>query len=417
MSEPQPERPSESLADLLRDSIVAARLVEWQNGASWIRRMFEEGNRLRAQFGAENVYDFSLGNPHLEPPAALTERLRDLTTHPPAGMHRYMPIPGFPGVRAKLAEAISRQESVQKSVQVPMAHVLMTGGAASGLNIVARALLNPGDKVILFAPIFPEYTIYVGHAGGVCQQVQTTAEFDLDLSALEAALDESTRMVLLNSPNNPTGRVYPETSIVGLVGVLERANRHRRRPIVLVSDDPYRRMVYDGARVPTLMAKYPVTILVGSFSKDLGLAGERIGYLAVHPEFPQANAVMNALTFCLRTLGFVNAPALFQLAVADVLDTAVDIAAYQSNRDLLYDGLVGIGYQVVKPEGAFFLFPRSPLDDDRAFVECLARHRILAVPGTGFARSGYFRLSYAVAPEVIKAALPGFAQAFAECQS
>jgi aspartate aminotransferase len=372
--------------------------------------MFEEGSRLREQFGADNVFDFSLGNPHLEPPARLVERLRELTASPIPGMHRYMPNPGFPHVRAKVADWVGRQEGMT----VPATHIVMVCGAASGLNIVFRALLDPGDEVIVFAPIFPEYQFYVMHAGGQCRLVETTADFDLDLDCLEEAITENTRAVLLNSPNNPTGRVYSRATVGRLAELLQNQNRRRARPILLVSDEPYRRLVYDGATVPGLFELYPHTITVASFSKDLGLAGERIGYLAVHPQFENADEVLAGLIFCLRTLGFVNAPALIQLAIADVLDASVDVAAYQFNRDLLLGGLRDIGYEVVRPEGAFYLFPRSPIPDDTAFVARLQSERILAVPGQGFARPGHFRLSYALDPDVIRRSLPGFQRAFHE---
>ena len=389
-------------------ALVSRHIAEQLSSASWIRRMFEEADKLRAQVGAENVFDFSLGNPHLEPPKELVDRLRQLTERPPAGMHRYMPNAGYPEARARIADWVGQRESTN----VPASHVIMTAGAACGLNVVFRALLDPGDEVVLVAPIFPEYRFYVMHAGGECRIAQTSANFDLDLSALADAIGPRTRAVVINSPNNPTGRVYPAQTIDGLAQLLTEASRNREQPIVLISDEPYRRLVYDGTAVPSLFDRYDQTVIVASFSKDLGLAGERIGYLVVHPRLTEAPAVLNGLIFCLRTLGFVNAPALMQRAVAELLDASVDIEAYRHNRDLLCEGLQAIGYEVRKPEGAFYLFPRSPIPDDTEFVRRLQEEHVLAVPGRGFGRAGHFRLSYALPPELILRALPGFERAF-----
>lgn len=374
------------------------------DSASWIRRMFEEGNRLRAQFGDENVYDFSLGNPHLEPPAEFVDALRELATHPAKGVHRYMPNPGFTQVR----EAIGKWYGNREGVNIPTDHVVMTCGAAGAINVAMRTLLEAGDEVVLFVPIFAEYRFYVMHQRGTCRFVETDDQFDIDLNRLAEAINPRTRMVLINSPNNPTGRVYPEETIVGLCKLLEEKSKEFGRPIILVTDEPYRSLVYDGVSVPPIMPHYNATIGISSFSKDLGLAGERIGYMLVHPEFPEADEVLRGLVFCLRTMGFVNAPAIIQLAVAKSLGATVDIDAYKRNRDRLYDALVGLGLEIVKPEGAFYLFPKSPLADDVAFVRVLQSERILSVPGAGFARPGYIRLSYAVEADVIERSIPQF---------
>lgn len=372
--------------------------------ASWIRRMFEEGNRLRAQFGDENVFDFSLGNPHLEPPREFVEALRRLAENPPHGIHRYMPNPGFPEVRTKIAEWYGRREGVA----IPSEHVVMTCGAAGAINVALRSMLEAGDEVVLFVPIFAEYRFYVMHNRGQVRLVETDDEFLLDLDRTAEAINERTRAVLFNSPNNPTGRVYPELMLRGLCALLEEKSNKFGRPIVLMTDEPYRRLVYDGITVPPVLPHYKATIAASSFSKELGLAGERIGYLIVHPEFPDADELLRGLIFCLRTMGFVNAPAIIQLAVADVLDASVDIDAYRQNRDLLHDALVGMGLQMQKPEGAFYLFPKSPTPDDLDFVRRLQSERILSVPGAGFARPGHIRLSYAVDTDVIHRSLPQF---------
>lgn len=393
-------------------SLLAEQIAGCLSAASWIRRMFEEASELRARVGAENVFDFSLGNPHLEPPAELVQSLQHHTAAPRPGIHRYMPNPGFPEVREKVAASFSKREGVA----VPASHVVMTVGAACGLEIVLRALLNPGDEVLLFAPIFAEYRFYVMHAQGECRLVETGSDFDLDLAAAANAIGPRTRVVLVNSPNNPTGRVYPETTIVQLCKVLEQKSKEYGRPIVLLSDEPYRRLVYDGVQVPPIFPYYSHAITVSSFSKELGIAGERIGYLAVHPSFSESDKILAGIVFCLRTMGFVNAPALMQLAIADSLDASVDIDAYRKNRDIFWNGLTEIGYEVVKPEGAFFLFPKTPLADDVAFVRLLQKQNVLSVPGSGFDRPGYIRLSYAVEPTVIEKALPRFKLAFEECQ-
>lgn len=372
--------------------------------ASWIRKMFEEGNRLRAEFGDENVFDFSLGNPHLEPPREFVEALKRFAENPPRGVHRYMPNPGFPEVRSKVAAWYGKREGVP----IPMEHVVMTCGAAGAINVALRSLLEAGDEVVLFVPIFAEYRFYVMHNRGTVRLVETDEEFLPDLDRTAEAINERTRVVLFNSPNNPTGRVYPEAVVRGLCALLDEKSRRFGRPIVLMTDEPYRRLVYDGLTVPAVLPHYNATIAVSSFSKELGLAGERIGYLIVHPQFPEAEDLLRGLIFCLRTMGFVNAPAIIQLAVADVLDASVDIEAYRTNRDLLHDALVAMGLRMQKPEGAFYLFPKSPFADDLEFVRRLQSQRILSVPGAGFARPGYIRLSYAVDPDVIERSLPQF---------
>jgi aspartate aminotransferase len=371
--------------------------------------MFEEGNRLRAQFGDENVFDFSLGNPHLEPPVEFARALGDLAKDPPKGIHRYMPNPGFPDVRSAVAKWYGEREGVD----VPAEHVVMTCGAAGAINVALRTLLEPEDEVLLFVPIFAEYRFYVMHARGKARYVETDETFNIDLDRVAEAINERTRVVLINSPNNPTGRVYPEETVVGLCRLLEEKSRAYGRPIVLMTDEPYRLLVYGGERVPTVMPHYAATIGISSFSKDLGLAGERIGYMIVHPAFPDAGLLLQGLIFTLRTMGFVNAPAMIQRAVARSLGSSVDIGAYERNRDRLYDALTGMGLEMRRPEGAFYLFPKSPTADDVAFVRHLQAERVLTVPGAGFARPGYIRISYAVEADVIERSLPQWEKALA----
>ncbi|MGL5095530.1 MAG: aminotransferase class I/II-fold pyridoxal phosphate-dependent enzyme, partial [Planctomycetia bacterium] len=268
-------------------SLLARKVADSLSSASWIRRMFEEGNRLRLRHGADAVCDFSLGNPHLEPPTALLDGLAAAAADRTPGLHRYMPNTGFPAVRPKVAASVSRQYGVE----FPPECIVMAGGAASGINTVLKALLDPGDEVVLFAPLFAEYRFYVMHADGVSRVVPTTATFDLDLEALAAAINEKTRVVLVNSPNNPTGRVYSKQAMEALADLLRDRSAKFGRPIILLSDDPYRRLAYDGVEVPSPPALYKNTIVVASFSKDLGLAGERIGWIALHPEMDERDLV------------------------------------------------------------------------------------------------------------------------------
>jgi aspartate aminotransferase len=376
--------------------------------SSWIRRMFEIARKLKAEVGEANVCDFSLGNPHLEPPAVVIEELKRLAASTEPGLHKYMTTAGVPEVRQRIAEHIGRREGVPFKSE----HIVMTCGAAGAINVAMRTLLGAGDKVALFTPCFAEYRFYCLHAGVEPVFVKTDEQFDLDADRLAKSLTPDVRMVILNSPNNPTGRVYPERSVQAVCDVLREKSKQFGRPIVLLVDDPYRKITYDGVKVPNVFAKYPFTMMATSFSKDLGLAGERIGYLATHPEFPQFADVLEGLCFCLRTLGFVNAPATMQRVSAAALDASVDVAAYQTNRDRLLGGLREIGYECVTPEGAFFLFPKAPGGDDLAFNDKLIAERILSVPGVGFESPGYFRLSYAVGPKVVELSMEGFKRAF-----
>ncbi|MCZ6629654.1 MAG: pyridoxal phosphate-dependent aminotransferase [SAR324 cluster bacterium] len=383
------------ISDAMRQSI---------EGSSWIRRMFEEGARLKAELGAENVFDFSLGNPILEPPPAFHEALRKLLSDPPPGLHRYIPNAGLPEVRRYVAEQLGTATGLPYGEQ----QVVMTCGAAGGVNIVCKALLNPGDEVVAFAPYFVEYDYYAANHGGKLVRAETDQEFQIDLEALERVITPRTRMVLINSPNNPTGAVYPEEKLRALAEILEEASRRQGRPIFLVSDEPYRDLVFDGRQVPWLPPLYAHTILITSHSKDLGLAAERLGYVAVSPGIEGHEELMEALILANRVLGFVNAPALVQRTLPLLKGQLADVSYYQKLRDLLLPPLVEMGYEVVRPGGAFFLFPRSPIPDDVAFVRAAQKERLLVVPGSGFGRAGYFRIALCVQPEVIERALPVF---------
>ena len=389
-------------------SLLNAAVEASMGRSSWIRRMYEVARKLKAEVGEENVCDFSLGNPHLEPPPTVLKELKRLAAATETGLHRYMTTAGLPDVRRRIADHVGRREGMPFSAE----HIVMTCGAAGAINVAMRTLLGAGGRVALFTPCFAEYRFYCLHAGAEPVFVPTDKTFDLDAERLADALAPDVRMVVVNSPNNPTGRVYPQRSIQQVCDALAAKSREFGRPIVLLVDDPYRKIVYDGVCVPNVFAKYPATLMATSFSKDLGLAGERIGYLAIHPEFPEFDEVLEGICFCLRTLGFVNAPATMQRVAGAALDASVDVAAYEANRNRLLGGLRDIGFECVTPEGAFFLFPRAPGGDDLAFLEKLVAERILAVPGVGFETPGFIRLSYAVEPSVIERALPRFARAF-----
>ncbi|MGE3166764.1 MAG: pyridoxal phosphate-dependent aminotransferase [Planctomycetota bacterium] len=388
---------------------IARAVEEALTQSSWIRRMFEEGHKLRSACGAEGVFDFTLGNPDLPPPPALLDRLRELTRSDPQGIHRYMPNAGWPEVRAKVAAHLQRRTGLDYTAD----SVMMTVGAGGALNACLKAILNPGDEVVILRPYFVEYRFYVANYQGVCVEIETHDDFGLSAEALDAAITERTRAVIINSPNNPTGRVYSRPELESFVDLLEQRARARGEPIYLITDEPYRKIVYDGVTCPEVPPLYRDTILVTSSSKDLGLAGERIGYLAVAPDASDARQLLAACTFCNRTLGFVNAPSLFQLAIADCLELSVDASHYRDRRDLLLGHLREIGLDVATPAGAFYLFPRTPIADDTQFVRELMAERILVVPGSGFGRPGHVRISYAVPRETIQRSLPAWTRALA----
>ena len=372
--------------------------------SSFIRKMFEEGARRKQQFGPENVFDFSLGNPNLEPPPKLKEILRDLIEDPSPSQHAYMPNAGFPETRKAVADFLSSYNQTNFSAD----EVVMTVGAGGGLNVVFKTILDAGDEVIIPKPYFVEYDFYLDNHQGVIHRVPTKEDFSFDFDAIEEAIGEKTKAVLINSPNNPTGKVYSEEEIRKLAELLTHCSRKQGSPIYLISDEPYRKIVYDGVRVPSIFDAYPDSFLVTSFSKDLSLPGERIGYAAVHPDMSDKGAILAGMVFCNRTLGYVNAPALMQRAISHLLHDSVDISPYKKNRDILCDALGSFGYQFEKPEGAFYLFPRSPIEDDVAFIAALQEENILAVPGSGFMGPGHFRIAYCADESFITRSLPGF---------
>ena len=376
--------------------------------SSWIRKMFEEGNERRAKFGAENVFDFSLGNPNLEPPGRFKQVLRELIDDPQPGHHGYMPNAGYIGTRQAVADYLTRNHNKTFGPD----DIIMTVGAGGGLNVVLKTILNPGEEVIIPAPYFVEYNFYVDNHQGVPRVVSTHPDFSLDLNAISEAITEKSRAVLINSPNNPTGKIYSERELGELATLLTDCNRKYGQPIYLISDEPYLKLVYDGATVQRILDTYDESFVVTSFSKDLSLAGERIGYTAANPDMSDKGMISAGLVLCNRIIGFVNAPALMQRVIPSLLDESVDIAVYKRRRDVLCEGLARIGYEFDKPQGAFYLFPKTPIEDDVAFVSALQEENILTVPGSGFGGPGHFRITYCVSEDTIKRALPGFEKVF-----
>jgi aspartate aminotransferase len=372
--------------------------------ASWIRKMFEEGEEMKRLYGEGNVFDFSLGNPDLEPPPFFKKGLKALADTPVAGMHRYMPNSGYSETRKAIAEYIKEETGLPFTEDL----IVMTVGAAGGLNIVFKAILDKGDEVIVPSPYFMEYRFYIDNCGGEIRLVDSHEDFSLDLTAIEKAINEKTKAVLINSPNNPTGVIYSEESLKKLGDLLEKKSQEIKQRIHIVSDEAYRRLVFDKISLPNLFHYYPHTLRITSHSKDLSLAGERIGHVAVSPLCEETEELVSALVFANRILGFVNAPALMQRLVATLQKNSVDIKYYEDKRNLFYNALRSYGYQIVKPQGAFYLFPRTPIEDDVAYVRELQSKRILTVPGRGFGKPGHFRIAYSVDKKVIEGALPGF---------
>jgi len=371
---------------------------------SWIRRMFEEGNVLREQHGAENVFDLSIGNPVVEPPPQFHRELKKLADSPVPGMHRYMPNAGYPETRA----AVARQFSQETGLTFGADDIIMSCGAAGGCNVFLRTVLNPGDEVILFAPYFMEHANYVANYGGVSRILATDEQFLPKLDAFEEAIGPKTKALVINSPNNPTGIVYSEDVLRAIGGVLRKKEAEFETTIYLLSDEAYRKLVYDGAEFPFPLHYHPNTISVTSHSKDLALPGERIGYIAVHPDCAHRDDLLSGMVFCTRTLGFVNAPALMQHLLSNLQGVSVSVPDYERKRDFLYGSLVEMGYSVIRPQGAFYLFPETPVTDDVAFVKELQDLLVLTVPGRGFGGPGHIRISYCVDDRTLEGSLDGF---------
>ena len=386
---------------------ISSKIKEMIGRASWIRRMFDAGNLLKKQYGPGRVCDFSLGNPNIEPPEAFKETIIKIIRDEMTGKHRYMANAGYPEVREKVAEFVSEEQGVN----VEGEHVIMTCGAGSGLNVALKTIINKGDRVLVSKPYFMEYSFYVDNHGGTLELVESKEDFDLDIDAFARHITTRTAAVIINSPNNPSGQIYPESTISALVQLLQQKSSEIERSIYLISDEPYRKIVYDGNTVPSVLRHYRNSIIVTSYSKDLSIPGERIGWVAVHPDADDFKDLVNGMVLCNRILGFVNAPALMQRIIYHLQGSCVDVDVYKRRRDLLCSGLERLGYKFVKPKGTFYLLPKAPGDDDQRFVEALQEELILAVPGRGFGIPGYFRIAFCVDDEVIERSMEGFARA------
>lgn len=391
-------------------SMVSKQVEGYVERSSWIRKMFEAGIELKAKYGQDAVCDFSLGNPDLAPPQAIADGLseiaQDATTPFAFG---YMPNPGYPFVREALGEYLTKEQGIK----IESDDIVVTCGAAGALNTIMRAVLDPGDEVLCPAPFFVEYGFYTENHGGVFKTVPAKPlTFELDIEAIGNAITEKTRIVLVNSPNNPTGAVYTKEELQKLAAVLALKSEEFGRPIYLVADEPYRFLVFDECEVPSILPLYPYSIAVSSFSKNLSLAGERVGFAAVNPDMPGKGELIGGIVLANRILGYVNAPAIGQKLLAKAIGAQVNIAVYAERRKAMTRVLDDAGYNFTMPKGAFYFFPEAPGGDDVEFVAALQEEKILAVPGSGFGYPGYFRLTFCVGEEVINRSAEGFKRAY-----
>ena len=392
--------------------MISEKMKPYVKNNSAIRMMFEEGNRLRAKYGADKVFDFSLGNPSVPAPDCVREAIIELVNGTdPTILHGYMSNAGFEDVRQTIAESLNKRFDTKFSAK----NLIMTVGAASGLNVILKTILNPEEEVIVFAPYFLEYGAYVRNYDGVLVEISPdTATFQPNLAEFEKKITPKTKAVIVNTPHNPTGVVYSEETIRKLFAILEAKQKEFGTVIYLISDEPYRELAYDGVEVPYLTKYYDNTVVGYSYSKSLSLPGERIGYLVIPDEADGSEELISAATIANRTLGCVNAPSLIQKVVAKCVDAKTDLAAYDKNRQALYNGLKECGFECIKPQGAFYLFVKSPVADEKAFCEAGKKYNILMVPGSSFACPGYVRLAYCVSYETIVNSLPEFKKLAAE---
>jgi aspartate aminotransferase len=392
--------------------MISKKMQEQVQNSSIIRAMFEEGKRLAKIYGVDNVYDFSLGNPSVEPPEEVKKAILDILNNEDAiSIHGYMNNSGYEDVRAIIARSINEKFSTTFTEN----NILMTVGAAGGLNVIFKTILNPKDEVITFAPFFGEYKNYVSNYEGELIIISpNTVDFQPNLQEFKGKITPKTKAVIINSPNNPTGVIYSENTIIKLSEILKEKQKEFGTDIYIVSDEPYRELAYDNVEVPYLSKYYANTIIGYSFSKSLSLPGERIGYLVIPDQVADYENVIAAANIANRILGFVNAPSLFQRVIAKCLDIKVDLKAYNRNRELLYNGLSSYGYQCIKPEGAFYMFVKTPIEDDIEFCSLAKKKNILIVPGSSFGCPGYVRIAYCVDYKTIDKALPGFKSLIAE---
>lgn len=391
-------------------SILSDSVNSYLQNSSWIRRMFELGAKLKAEHGAENIYDFSLGNPDLPAPAAAVQGLKAFAEHSDEPFaFGYMPNGGFLWLREKLAKHISLEQGIRLAAE----DVILTCGAAGGINTFFRTILNPGDEVLTFAPYFVEYGFYCENHGAKLKAVPAQKDtFAPDIEALEKAITPQTRAVLINSPHNPTGAVYSLREVSALAHLLENMSQVYGHPIWLIADEPYRFLTYDGVSVPSVLPLYPFAAAISSLSKNMSMPGERIGYIIISPNLREKAELMAGLTLANRILGFVNPPVVGQQILGAAMGANVDTGIYTARRKAMAEVLDAAGYEYPVPKGAFYFFPKAPGGDDIAFVQKLLEEHILAVPGSGFGWAGHFRLAFCVDEQVIRRAAPGFARAF-----
>lgn len=386
--------------------MISDQMLKLVNGSSAIRAMFEEGKKLAAIYGAENVYDYSLGNPSVEPPLEVKKAIYHiLETEEPNLVHGYPNNSGFEDVRQAVAEHLNKKFGTAFSFE----NIVMTNGAAAALNIIFKCILNPGDEIITFAPFFTEYRNYVANYNATLTVVPPNLEtFEVNFDEFEKLITPRTRGVLMNTPNNPSGVVYSEETIKKIAAVMEKKQAEFGTDIYLISDEPYRELVYENVEVPYVSKYYKNTFVAYSFSKSLSLPGERIGYLVANSEMADFEKMMYALNVANRVCGFVNANSLFERVVPYCLDCKVDIEVYNRNRIDLYNKLTELGFKCVKPVGAFYMFPETPIEDDVAFCNAAKEFNLLLVPGSGFGCKGHMRLSYCVSHDTIINSFPAF---------
>ena len=392
---------------------ISKKIKDFMEQGSWIRRMFEEGEALKQQVGKDNIYDLSLGNPVISPPKEFYTKLRELASNPIDGMHRYMPNSGYLETRA----AVAKQLKVETGLNFDASHLVMTVGAGGALNVVMKTILDAGDEVIIFAPYFVEYIFYADNHNAKCKVVNSDSQFVPKLDELENAITVKTKIILICSPGNPTGVIYKPETLSAISKIISNKEKEHGTEITLVSDEPYRKIIFGNIQYPHIFDFHHKSIVATSHSKDLSIPGERIGYIAVNPNYKNTKEIIDGLTFCNRTLGFVNAPALMQRIIVSLQDVAIDVSDYERKRDFLFDELTNIGYSVIKPDGAFYMFPKSPIPDEIPFVEELKAQRVLVVPGTGFGTPGHFRIAYCVDDSVLHNSIQGFKKAFEKYNS
>ncbi len=393
--------------------MLSQKVVNNLRNSSGIRAMFEEGERLRKIYGDKNVFDFTLGNPDMEPPLPVREVIKKYVCDDVTGIHKYMNNAGYLDVREKVAASLTKETGVELKAD----NIVMTCGAAGGLNIILKSVLNPGEEVIVFAPYFVEYSFYIDNHGGktvIVKPVSDTLEPDID--DLRSKITKNTKAIIINSPNNPTGIIYKEETLIKIAETLKDKQKEFGTEIFVISDEPYNKLIYDGVKLPSLLKIFDNAIQGCSFSKSLSLPGERIGFIAASPRIKEIDLLMDALIFSNRVLGYVNAPSLFQKVVADSLDVTIDVEEYKKRRDLLYNHLISLGFECIKPQGAFYLFPKSLIEDDAEFVKMALKYNLLIVPGRGFGCPGYFRIAYCTSLETIENSLPAFEALAKECR-